>query len=113
MMVRYAPHIVKREFNGVSGRVALLPYSVYDGAVERLNWVFDQFDHVVVAWSGGKDSTVLVELATRIAAQKGKLPLRVFWIDQEAEYETTVEMARKMRPSARPGFLLVSGARDC
>lgn len=30
--------------------------NVYDAAIERLKYVFEEFDNVLVAFSGGKDS---------------------------------------------------------
>jgi predicted phosphoadenosine phosphosulfate sulfurtransferase len=32
--------------------------NVYDAALERFRYLFDNFDKVVVSFSGGKDSTV-------------------------------------------------------
>ena len=72
------------------------PDSVYEAALSRLNWVYDRFDHVASAWSGGKDSTVLMELACKVAAERGRLPLTVFWVDSEAQFSTTVELAKQV-----------------
>lgn len=41
--------------------------------------------------SGGKDSTVLFHLALMVAQERGRLPLKVFWLDQEAEWQATVD----------------------
>lgn len=41
--------------------------------------------------SGGKDSTVLFHLALMVAEERGRLPLKVFWLDQEAEWQATVD----------------------
>lgn len=51
---------------------------------------------VVAGISGGKDSTVVFELAMRVAREKKRLPLPVFWLDQEAEWTSTVECVRKI-----------------
>ena len=38
--------------------------NVYEAALDRIRWLFEEFDgHVSVSNSGGKDSTVCVELA--------------------------------------------------
>jgi predicted phosphoadenosine phosphosulfate sulfurtransferase len=63
--------------------------SVYNAALERINTIFDEFPEIVVSMSGGKDSTVVFELAKQVARERGRLPLKVFWLDQECEYEAT------------------------
>lgn len=72
----------------------LLPGDVHEAALNRLRWVFDEFDEVVISFSGGKDSTVLLHLALQVAEEKGRLPLKVYWLDQECEYQSTVEYMR-------------------
>ena len=65
--------------------------SVYDEALNRIRLLFDEFPEVVVSSSGGKDSTIIFELAKMVAREKNRLPLKVFWLDQECEFEATVE----------------------
>ena len=37
--------------------------NVYEAAVERIEWLFDEFgDNLVVNFSGGKDSTICLHL---------------------------------------------------
>jgi predicted phosphoadenosine phosphosulfate sulfurtransferase len=81
-----------------------LSSTVYDAALKRINFVYDHCDDVIVSMSGGKDSTVLFELTRRVAAERGRLPLKVFWLDQEAEWKATERyMAQVMRePDVRP-----------
>lgn len=81
-----------------------LAQTVLEAAIERLNFVFDNCDDIVVSVSGGKDSTVLANLALRVARERGRLPLKLFWLDQEAEWQATGDyMAWLMRqPWARP-----------
>lgn len=83
-------------FTGTARPQYLVPdYNVFEAALDRIRWIFDEFDgKVMVTNSGGKDSTVLVELAARVAKEKGYLPLRVMWLDQECEYQTTVDYQR-------------------
>jgi predicted phosphoadenosine phosphosulfate sulfurtransferase len=68
-----------------------LPTTVYEEAIRRLNFVFDNCDDIIVSMSGGKDSTVLYELTKRIARERGRLPLKVHWLDQEAEWQATAD----------------------
>lgn len=62
---------------------------VYTLALERINRTYDIFDNVVVMFSGGKDSTVCLNLTLEVAKERNKLPLDVYFFDEEAiPYET-------------------------
>lgn len=65
--------------------------NVFDEALERINMLFDTHDDIIVNMSGGKDSTVLFNLALSVAKERNRLPLKVFWLDQEAEWQRTVD----------------------
>ena len=75
----------------MSHDVIYLKQSVYEAAQERINWLFDEFERVIVDFSGGKDSTVILNLALKIAEQKGRLPLTVRFLDQEAEWQGVID----------------------
>lgn len=66
-----------------------LPQTVFEEALNRVNFVFDNCDDVIVSMSGGKDSTVVFNLALMVAKERKRLPLKVFWLDQEAEWQAT------------------------
>lgn len=71
---------------------------VFTAALERVRWLYHEFDgKVCVTSSGGKDSTVVLELAARVAREEGGEPLKVWWLDQEAEFDTTVEYQRHLQ----------------
>lgn len=78
--------------------------NVYDAALKRIRRLFDEFPNVIVATSGGKDSTVVFELAMIVARELNRLPLSVMFIDQEAEWESTIEVVRHQmtRPGVKP-----------
>lgn len=85
----------------------LLEKDVWEAGLERMNWIFDEFENVVVSFSGGKDSTVIFNLAMKVAKERGRLPLPVLFIDQEAEWNETIEQVRKVmyNPDVRPIWL--------
>ena len=70
--------------------------SVLDLAYERLNNVFDQFDTVSVSFSGGKDSTICLNLTLEVARQRNRLPLDVVHWDEEAIPYQTEEYVRRV-----------------
>lgn len=78
--------------------------NVLDAALDRIRWLFDEFPDLIVNFSGGKDSTVLLELSLRVAREKGRLPLRVMFIDQEAEWQHVIDYTRRVmdRPEVEP-----------
>lgn len=68
--------------------------NVYDAAIDRLKVIFDNFDNVLVAFSCGKDSGVLLNLAYDYAKQTGQLKkLAFYYEDYEAGYKYTDEYA--------------------
>lgn len=68
--------------------------NVYDAALKRINWLFDEFPNVIVGVSGGKDSTIVYQLALQVARERGRLPLKCLFIDQEAEWQATIDTIR-------------------
>lgn len=71
-----------------------LDKNVYEAGKDRMNYIFDEFENVVIWVSGGKDSTVLFNLSLEVARERNKLPLKVAFIDQEAEWENTIDIIR-------------------
>jgi predicted phosphoadenosine phosphosulfate sulfurtransferase len=68
--------------------------TVLDAALERIRYLFDEFDDIAVGFSGGKDSTVTLQLALKVAEEKNRLPLKVIFIDQEAEWQGTIDYVK-------------------
>src|SRR5262245_55467227 len=66
-------------------------------ARERFALLYKRFDRVVVSFSGGKDSTVCLNLAVEAAQAADKLPVQAFFFDEEAIPPETVEYCERVR----------------
>lgn len=64
--------------------------NVYDAAIERYQAVFREFDNYYVSVSGGKDSSIMLQLMAQEARKAGK-HFSVLYIDLEAQYRATIE----------------------
>jgi predicted phosphoadenosine phosphosulfate sulfurtransferase len=73
-----------------------LDADVWTLALERTRYLYRQFDHVAVSFSGGKDSTATLQVALEVAHELGRLPLDVVFYDEEAIPPETVEYARRV-----------------
>ena len=77
--------------------VIWLASDVYIEARRRIRWCFDTFATVCVAFSGGKDSGVVLNLALDVAREIGQLSrLSVYHMDYEAQYEATTEHVERV-----------------
>ena len=63
-----------------------LTKNVLEAAIERLEIIFNNFDNVYFSVSGGKDSSVMVQLANIVAKRLNK-QFDVLFIDLEAQYQ--------------------------
>lgn len=78
-------------------RKIILQNNVFVEALERIRFIFDEFDNEVIAsCSGGKDSTVILELAYIVAQERG-VTLKVFFLDQESERNGTIDYIRNLK----------------
>ncbi len=64
--------------------------NVYDAALERFRIVMEEFDNIYLSVSGGKDSSVMLQLMAREARVAGR-KISVLYIDLEAQYKATIE----------------------
>lgn len=78
------------------GGKTYLTTNVYEAAKSRLRMVFESFGRVCVAFSGGKDSTVLLHLAIEVAREMDRLPVDAMLLDLEGQYASTMEHVRTM-----------------
>lgn len=63
---------------------------VLTAAYERIEYVFNNFDNYYFSVSGGKDSSVMLQLAAIKARELG-VKINVLYIDLEAQYKATIE----------------------
>tara|TARA_R110000744_G_scaffold72668_7_gene145762 strand:+ start:1200 stop:2417 length:1218 start_codon:yes stop_codon:yes gene_type:complete len=78
------------------GKPVFQEQNVYDAGLERTRRLFNDYDDVVVFFSGGKDSTAVLHLAKKIAIELNKLPLKVIFIDEEVIHPPTVEYMERV-----------------
>ncbi len=76
--------------------------NVLEAAINRLRRMFTAFDHVYFSVSGGKDSSVMVQLADRVAAELG-CRYDVLYIDFEAQYARTIRHIEELKGLKRIG----------
>ncbi|MFR8116920.1 MAG: DUF3440 domain-containing protein [Clostridia bacterium] len=66
--------------------------SVYELVQNRLDFIFKEFDNIYISFSGGKDSSVLLNLCIDYMRKKHiKRKIGVFHIDYEAQYQMTTD----------------------
>lgn len=64
--------------------------TVLEAAKERIAYIFDEFENIIVSISGGKDSTVLAHLALVEANRRGR-KIGLFFLDEEVVYDSTIQ----------------------
>ena len=64
--------------------------NVLEAARERISYIFDNFERIIVSISGGKDSTVLAHLALTEAHKRGR-KIGLFYLDEEVVYQATID----------------------
>ena len=70
-----------------------LEKNVLEAAFERLEFIFKNFENVYFSVSGGKDSSVMVQLANMVAEKLNK-KFDVLYIDFEAQYKHTFNILK-------------------
>ena len=73
-----------------------LHMNVYDAFLARMHFLFEEFDHIYVSFSGGKDSGLLLNLVLDYRNQHyPERAIGVFHQDFEAQYMVTTEYVER------------------
>lgn len=80
----------------------MIGMDVLEAAFERINFIFDEFYHVCVSFSGGKDSGVLVQLINLVAKKKNRT-FDLLILDIEANYTETVKFQERCKKLSNIG----------
>lgn len=70
--------------------------NVFEAAMERIEFAFDNFENLCVSYSGGKDSTVMIQLVEMVAKKRNR-KYDVLFIDMEAQYLMTIEHIKTLK----------------
>ena len=74
--------------------------NVYDAAQERLKIIFEDFDNIYVAFSGGKDSGIVLNLVIDYMRKHDiKKKVAVYHMDYEGQYQHTQDYLEQMMTS--------------
>jgi predicted phosphoadenosine phosphosulfate sulfurtransferase len=68
---------------------------VYLRSLERIKYLFSLYDNVVVNFSGGKDSTVVLNLTIKVAAELSR-DFTVNFFDEEVIHPPTIEYVQRI-----------------
>ncbi|NLZ56310.1 MAG: DUF3440 domain-containing protein [Clostridiaceae bacterium] len=74
--------------------------SVYDAALDRLQTILTSFEHVYFSVSGGKDSSVMLQLAAQVAREVGA-KFDILFIDLEAQYRATIDHLMELKEAVK------------
>jgi len=82
--------------------------NVLEAAVKRISYLFDKYDNIQLAFSGGKDSTVLFHLVNAEAIKRNRKFI-LYFQDQEAEYQGTIDFIEwaMLQPNVIPQWYQV------
>lgn len=71
-----------------------LETNVYEEAIKRINFTFDNFEKIYLSFSGGKDSTVMLHIVMDEAIKRNR-KIAVMIVDLEGQYKLTIEHMTK------------------
>jgi predicted phosphoadenosine phosphosulfate sulfurtransferase len=72
-----------------------LDKNVYEAAVERINFIFKNFEKIYLSFSGGKDSGVMLNLVVdHMKKHKITKKIGILFIDLEGQYRITIDYVK-------------------
>jgi len=69
--------------------------NVYEEAIKRILWTFDNFSKIIVSFSGGKDSTVMTHMVMDEARKRNKR-VALFFLDWECQFDLTISHVKSI-----------------
>ena len=76
----------------IIGKKSFQDINVVEAAKERLRYLFQSYDKVIVNFSGGKDSNAMLYVTIEVARELDKLPVEVVYCDHEIEGKGTFDL---------------------
>lgn len=81
------------------------PMNVIEAAKRRIAYCIDTYDEIVVSFSGGKDSLVLLELVDMVYKERGiTKKLQVKFMDEELVSDQVIQFVQSIAESGRFDF---------
>jgi len=74
--------------------------TVYQAALDRVSYAFDEFENIYLSFSAGKDSTVMLHIVASEAIKRNR-KFGVLLVDLEGQYKLTIDHAIKCMTSYR------------
>ncbi|MEI8244615.1 MAG: DUF3440 domain-containing protein [Lentisphaerota bacterium] len=66
--------------------------NVYEAALKRIEFIFNEFEQIIISFSGGKDSGVMLNLVLDYARKNNCLhKIGIYHMDYEAQYQMTTD----------------------
>lgn len=76
--------------------------NVYDASIERLDFIFENFERIYLSFSGGKDSGVMLNLILQYMKDRGiKRKIGIQILDNEANYEYSLDFMKRILDANR------------
>lgn len=70
--------------------------NVLEAAAERFEVIFSNFSRIYLCVSGGKDSSVMLQLCARVARDRAR-KISVMYVDMESQYKATISHVEQLR----------------